>query len=299
MVDFRHPHGAFKPGSGLEDPTPDHARGLSTPWRLLLVASDTLQFLLERLNAVTTTVFTLPGYRIGPYEMRVVAAERDDFADKRRKVEADWTACLVRIDRHAQPRAALGYFLRHLVTAIHYRSGLNDSSDEESFTHSLSTGLVELARSNPLFWEAFMELAETTLRPGAGWIQAAGGFSPDLALRMPRRITHRSRGCQITTLAQLHCDKAGAYGFYTLRGGLVELSDGLQGANLAVVAIHEVLHFLHECEGLDSAASVKRYREVQARTLLRFWKDNPTFWRWWLSVVNPLNPVETPLLRAV
>lgn len=235
------------------------------------------------------TVFTLPAYRIGPYEMRPVAAPRSAFGDKRRKVENDWTAGVVRIDETASPSEALGFFMRHLMTAIHYRSGLNDASDEESFTHSLSTGLVELARANPYFWEAFMEVVERTIRPNSGWLEAAGGVVPEI--ERPKVISYKSRGCKIIGINQAICNKKMVYGYYTIGQGIVELSDGLHGLNLALVSLHEVIHFLHECEGLTKKSTEAQFKRTQARMLLKFWKTNPKFWRWWLSTANPHNSV--------
>lgn len=237
------------------------------------------------------TIFNLPAYKIGPYEMRVQPAPRAAFGDKRRILENDWTAGIVRIVDTASPMRALELFLRHLITAIHYRSGLNDTCDEEAYTHSLSTGLVELARSNPYFWEAFIGVLERTLRPNSGWLEAAGGVLPDAAFDRPKQISHEERGCNIVRVPHRHCEQKSAYGFYTPGEGPVEFSDGLRGLNLALVVLHEVVHFLHDVEGMTDKHSEAVFKKTQARMLLRFWKANPKFWRWWLSTVNPHNSV--------
>ena len=138
------------------------------------MSNSNVQRVGDRL-ALPDTVFSLPPFRVGPYELRAIAATPDMFEDKRKHVETDWTAGITRIDHAATGKKALWYFMRSLLTAIHYRSGLDDSITEESFTHSLATGLVEVARVNPLFWEAFIQVSEHILRPNSGWVEAAGG----------------------------------------------------------------------------------------------------------------------------
>ncbi len=233
-------------------------------------------------------IFLLPEHRLGPYRMRAVPASRDMFTDKRRKIENDWTAGVTRIDSSLSPAEVLRYFLRHLVTAIHYRSGLNDRSNEESFTHSLASGFVELARrTDQRFWVGFQDILARELAPGAAWAQTVRGIPSGAALAMPATVTYRGRECRLTWIAHAACEKASVYGYYCNKNVEVELSDGLRGANLALVGLHEVVHFLHACEGLGDRTTDAVFRSTQVRMLMRFWKENPNFWQWWLSVARP------------
>ena len=232
-------------------------------------------------------VFTLPKYRMGPYEMRTVAASRDMFTDKRRVVENDWTAGTVNIDENLSSRKALECFIRHLVTAIHYRSGLNDRSNEESYTHSLATGLVELARNQPAFWYQLQQVIEDEYTPGAGWALCALDQPQHLLVPAPVEVRYGSRVCAFTTLPRAVADRQHVYGYYNRKTGPIELSDGLSGVNLALVAMHEVLHFLHECEGLNDRTKEKPFKRAQSKLLVRFIRHNTDFWSWWLAAVNP------------
>ncbi|MDO8699926.1 MAG: hypothetical protein Q7J75_05825 [Rhodoferax sp.] len=104
------------------------------------------------------SVSNLPPYRMGPYQLRIVASTQEMFSDKRRKVETDWNAGIVHIRCDLKESCALSLLTRHLITAIHYRSGLNDSSDEESYAHSCASGLVELALGQREFFSEFLTL---------------------------------------------------------------------------------------------------------------------------------------------
>ena len=238
----------------------------------------------QRPIAGKVSFSTLPAYRMGPYQLRVVAAPREMFTDKRRKVEADWNAGIVHLRKDATESSALSFLTRHLVTAIHYRSGLNNSSDEESFAHSCASGFVELALSQRPFFAGYLALVEKIIKPGAGWQQIYLKPRPAPA---PKRIVCANRACTIRFVASGNCTREQAYGFYFVGQGVIDLSDGLSGPNLALVSLHEKLHFLHECAGLDDKSTEIMFRDGQTRLLLNSLKDNPGYWRWWLSVLGP------------
>lgn len=241
-------------------------------------------FVRQRSIPSEVSFSTLPPYRMGPYQLRIVAAPREMFTDKRRKVEADWNAGIVHIRQDATESSALSLLTRHLVTAIHYRSGLNNSSDEESFAHSCASGFVELALSQRPFFAEFLALIEKLIKPGAGWQQI---YLHPRCAAVPKRIVCGNRTCTIRFVASENCTKEQAYGFYFVGQGIIDLSDGLSGPNLALVSLHEKLHFLHECAGLDDQSTEIMFRNAQTRLLLNSLKDNPGYWRWWLSLLGP------------
>lgn len=228
------------------------------------------------------SVSNLPPYRMGPYQLRIVAATQEMFSDKRRKVETDWNAGIVHIRRDLKESCALSLLTRHLITAIHYRSGLNDSSDEESYAHSCASGLVELALGQREFFSEFLTLIEKLIKPGAGWRNA---YLARRVVLAPKRVVCGARACTIRFIASERCNRANAYGFYTVGQGLIELSDNLRGANLALVALHEKLHFMHECAGLKDQSTEAMFKATQAKLILNSLKDNPGYWRWWFSLV--------------
>lgn len=238
---------------------------------------------------MTSPVFLLPEYRVGPYTMKAFPATKAMFSDKRRIIEHDWTAGVTFIADHLSTRKTLECLMRSIVTCIHYRSGLNDKSDEESFTHSLATGLVELARNNPEFWGGLQQLLEDDYKPGAGWGRTAAGDPVAAALTLPKRIVFDHRSCAINWVPPEKWKDSGAYGFYWLKQGKIDLNAGLHGANLALVTLHEVLHFLHECVGLKNSTKEVPFKRAQAYTLLRFMQQNPKFWAWWLHMANPMS----------
>lgn len=239
---------------------------------------------LERLTApADVSVSTLPPYRMGPYQLRIVASTRNMFIDKRRKVETDWNAGIVHIRRDAKESCALSLLTRHLITAIHYRSGLNDSSDEESYAQSFASGLVELGLGQRAFFVGFLTLVEKHIKPGAGWREV---YLRGRAVPAPKRIVCGSRTCTIRFVPSDSCSKADAYGFYTVGKGIIELSDQLSGANLALVALHEKMHFMHECAGLKDKSTEAMFKMTQTKLLLDSLKDNPGYWRWWLSLLS-------------
>jgi hypothetical protein len=236
---------------------------------------------------MTNPIFALPAYRVGPYTMKTTPKERGEFNDKRRILEHDWTGGRTFIASDLSQRKAMECLVRSLVTTIHYRSGLNDKSDEESFTHSLATGLVELALNNPEFWTAFQQLLEAEYKPGAGWGRTAAG-SPVLAARSaPSRIVMDHRSCTINWVPAAEWPDEHAYGFYYIKQGRIDICDDLYGTNQALVVLHEVFHFLHECIGLKDSTKEVPFKRCQALMLLRFVQQNPKFWAWWLNAVKP------------
>lgn len=229
-------------------------------------------------------VFKLSDYRVGPYAMKFVAAPRAAFDDKRRNLEHDWTRGLVRIGDWVSERRAIECVMRSLVTAIHYRSGLNDKSNEESYTHSLATGLVELAHTNLQFWGELQQLLEDEYKPGAGWGRMAAGDAAAAPRTRPTRLVMDARTCRIEWVPQEKWKHPNVYGWYLIKKGHIQLRGDLFGTNLALVTLHEVLHFLHECVGLGDRTREVLFKRTQAYMLLRFIQQNPGFWNWWLHL---------------
>lgn len=218
--------------------------------------------------------------------MRLACSPRSAFADKRRIVEHDWNLGVTHLAEHLSTRRAIECLFRSLVTAIHYRSGLNDRSNEESFTHSLATGLVELAQNNPEFWFEFNDLLDREYVPGANFAEASAGVPSSQTQAPPERLVYDGQVCELNWVAPEKWVDSSAYGFYWLRMNKIDINAGLQGNNLALVVFHEVLHFLHEKLGLRDSTSEVVFKRTQAAALPRFIQQNPEFWAWWLGAVS-------------
>lgn len=244
---------------------------------------------------MNNSVFELPAYTVGPYTMRITPVPRQRFSDKRRILEHDWTAGHTCMDEKLSPEQALGCLFRSLVTAIHYRSGLNDCCDEEAFTHSLATGVVELARNNPQFWGALHRIVERQWGAPPLWSEALEGRQMAVAFARPQevvfRMQRRQRPCAIAWRAPDQWRHPGYYAWYLLKQGVIEIDSRLHGPNLALVALHEVLHFFHECLGLTSRSKAHQFKTAHAALLPALWRHNPHFWAWWLRTAS-----ERPIL---
>ncbi len=232
-----------------------------------------------------TTLFELPAYRVGPYDLKVYPAVREMFTDKRRKVETDWTRGVVHLHADLEGRRALHFFFRQLVGAIHYRSGVDDRSSEETMTHSLATGLVEVARNNREFWAQLMGIVERELKPGAGYESVFRGTRA-AGKDIPKLLTYRGGSCTVGWGTYKETEGQKAYAWYIFGDKTIKLSPELSSANLAVVLLHEVLHFIHDHEKLTDRTKELPFRRTQARGLMHLIEHNPTFWRWWLAVVR-------------
>jgi hypothetical protein len=42
---------------------------------------------------------------------------------------------------------------------------------------------------------------------------------------------------------------------------------------------------MHECAGLKNRSTEAMFKAAQTTLLLNSFKDNPGFWRWWLSLL--------------
>lgn len=228
-------------------------------------------------------VYHLPPFKVGPYAIQVRPQARVSFSDKRFNREIDWNAGVAYLREGLPLDVALRSLVRCVVAAIHYRSGLNDTCDEEAFTHSLASGLVELADTSPRFWFEFHQVLDQRFGLPDFWAEAAGGAQAlSSAVQCPPALKMGRHRCPIHWIpAHLWSDRL-AYGLYTPEEKIIELPHSLQGGNRPLVILHESLHFMHEVLGLTDEQDEQTFKRLQADGLLRFWKQNPEFWRWWL-----------------
>lgn len=232
------------------------------------------------------SVFDLPPFVVGPYGLKVQACPRPRMPDRRTHIHVDWNAGALLLRDDLSEQQALRALMRGIVAAIHYRSGLNDSSDEESFTHSLSSGLVELAGTSPRFWFELHAYLDEYFGHPETWGPLAGGALAPGVVRPPIQLRLGRRRCAIEWIAEERWPMPDAYGLYTPGQHLIELRKGLQGSNKALVALHEGIHFLHDCYKLADTHDEGTFRRKQVEGLLCLLEQNPAFWAWWLQQVS-------------
>lgn len=230
-----------------------------------------------------SSVFDLPPYRVGPYVVRVVPGGAAAIEHKTRHARFVYGTSEPSVIREGLPaEKQLELFIRLMLQTIHYRSGLNPKSDEESFTHSAATGIVEIAHNSPEFWAQFNQHLGDRLGQGRrGWALRAMGLGVEPV--QPKRVVFPD---EVFTFAQIP-DSATYWAWCDFTNRRIELSSSLAGVNLCTILLHECLHAVHWCNGADRLASVRKrsvdpFIRAQASGLLHFWRDNPRFWSWWL-----------------
>jgi hypothetical protein len=69
-------------------------------------------------------------------------------------------------------------------------------------------------------------------------------------------------------------------GWYDFERREVQLYAGLYGANVAIVALHEITHALHHAHGLKTRDHERNFVRAQLRGWLQIMLRDPAAWRW-------------------
>lgn len=192
-------------------------------------------------------------------------------------------------------------FLRALIRLIHYSRGCQQGCVEEAYTHSFATGLVEFAQRNPGVWLWFNQLLDGL----TGRAHDYAGVVLGSSARVPPPPRRFMVAGQPVTLEAIGAREAGsAFGWYLYEQSEARLYAHLAGANLAVVAVHEVTHAVHWYGGVGDGSAHRDFVAVQARHWLDFMLRNPGAWRWLTYLLSHEAqqhhgaPVRPPLLAA-
>ncbi len=234
-------------------------------------------------TAVNPAARRLPGaanhplIRIGPYSLRLAHLPKALMPDRRclsiASVEHGVLALRDDLTGHRQVRA----FLHALIRLIHYSRGCQQGCVEEAYTHSFATGMVEFAQRSPAVWLWFNERLDALMPRSPGYAGVVRG-TIDRVPPPPRRMLI---GDMPVTLEAISAREAGsAFGWYLYKEQEARLYANLRGANLAVVAVHELTHAVHWHGGVGDGHPHREFVAVQTKVWLDFMTGNPDAWRW-------------------
>jgi hypothetical protein len=225
------------------------------------------------------SIFLLPPVRIGPYTVEIHPGDRSLFKNPRLRTEGMIAEGPIHVDSTWEERELIRWYVRQMVRTIHYRSGLNAKCDEEAFTHSLATGMVEIAANSPVFWVEFNDLLcrhlETTEHD---WGAHAGGAKTSLR---PQHVSMDKHVYRIVSV------KSNAFwGWCNFTDHRIELNETLvPGTQMCVVSLHECTHLFQHALGIADLKKDRQFEKKQADGFMKFIQQNPQFWAWWLSTL--------------
>ena len=201
---------------------------------------------------------------LGPYRVAVEFVEREDLMDRRRRACINIELGRIELRSDLRGMQLLEAFFDCLVRLSHFSKGCQQGCVEEAYTHSFATGLVEFAQRNPP--------------------------------RMPRRILVRGTPIMIRSIPK--SETGSAFGWYHFSRQEAQLYRGLTGANLAIVALHEITHAVHHVYAIKQRDRHANFRRAQVQGWLDIVKRNPGAWRWLAWVISfPQDARLMPTLR--
>jgi hypothetical protein len=218
---------------------------------------------------------------LGPYRLAVEFRERSSMCDRRR------LACINLSDGRIELRSDLAglklarALLDCVIRLSHFSKGCQQGCVEEAYTHGFATGLVEFAQRNPRAWLWFNLLLSEHV-PGKVRYDRVVRNAVRRPPPMPRRL--HVAGHVVTLRC---CPNTGnAFGWYHYDEREARLYSGLTGANLAVVALHEITHAVHHAHALETGARHCEFRAAQLDGWLGIMTQSPAAWRWLAWVIS-------------
>lgn len=214
---------------------------------------------------------------LGPYRLAVVFLEREELLDRRRLACINIEAGRIELRSDLAGVRLVEAFFDCLVRLSHFSKGCQQGCIEEAYTHSFATGLVEFAQRNPKAWLWFNLLLGKHLCPRRHFDRVVRG-AVARAPRMPQRIAVGDRTVTIRSIPK--SETGSAFGWYHFSRQEAQLYHGLTGANLAVVALHEITHSVHHAYDIKRRDLHRNFRRAQVQGWIRLIRDNPAAWRW-------------------
>jgi hypothetical protein len=232
----------------------------------------------------TGRVASLPfRVELGPYNLAVELRGAAGMVDKRRRACVNIEAQRIELRHDLSGLRLVESFLECIVRLSHFSKGCQQGCVEEAYTHSLATGLVEFAMRNPRAWLWFNLLLGESLPGDMRYDRVIRG-SDGRAPRMPRRILVGRHPVTLRSISK--AETGNAFGWYDYDKREVQLYAGLSGANLPIVALHEITHAVHHAHGLETLDGHRRFQRAQLSGWLGIMRDNPSAWRWLLWLMR-------------
>jgi hypothetical protein len=210
---------------------------------------------------------------LGPYSLRVCELAATDMPVRRRHGCLDLTHSRVLIREGLAPAPWRRAFVHALVRLVHYAQAvlLHESTDEH-LTHSLASGLSQLARRNPELTWALLRAINPHVRRSR---------------RAPQRLVLGAQNWSVHSLPVKTAARLRVFGQADLERHRIELDPALSGTQLAVIFLHECIHGLHHESGVTDQTSLRTAHSREADILTHFWASNPQAAGWWFSLLQP------------
>jgi hypothetical protein len=218
---------------------------------------------------------------LGPYELAVEFHPREALYDRRRLACVNLVEGRIELRHDLRGLALARAFLDCIVRLVHFSKGCQEGCVEEAYAHSFATGLVEFAQRNPRAWRWFNLLLTQHLPGRAGYDRVVRG-AVKRPPAMPRHVQVGRHAVRLRGISKSQCGNA--FGWYVFAEREAQLYRGLVGANLAVVALHEITHAVHHVHGLEDGHRHRDFRQAQVHGWLGVMRRSPAAWRWlaWL-----------------
>lgn len=214
---------------------------------------------------------------LGPYRLAVEMLEPSQMLDRRRLSCVNIEEHRIELRCDLTGLRLVQAFLNSLIRLSHFSKGCQQGCVEEAYTHSFATGMVEFAQRNPRAWIWFnLRLNEQVPFDAQYDRFVCGAVSAPPPL--PARVLVAGRQVPVRTLTR--AQTGNAFGWYDFHRREVQLYDGLNGANVAIVALHEITHALHHAHGLRQRDLERNYLRAQLRGWLEIMVRDASMWRW-------------------
>ena len=150
---------------------------------------------------------------------------------------------------------------------------------------------MEFALRNPRAWLWFNLLLSEQLPGHVHYDRVVRGAVAHVPA-MPKRILVAGKPVTLRKISK--AETGNAFGWYDFDAREVQLYVGLTGANLPVVALHEITHAVHHAYELRQRDTHLNFQRSQLKGWLNIMRDNPSAWRWLVSVIHSATATSAP-----
>lgn len=237
----------------------------------IIVASNAL--LASQMTARLRALVLARGLEFGPYSLAVAELPAGRLPASRRHACLDLTHSRLLVREGLTHEQWLHAFMNVLVRLVHYAQAVMlHTSTEEHLTHSIASGMSQLARRNPeLVWALLRAINPHMRRP----------------LRAPQRVVIGKGSWSIHVLPVKTASRLRVFGQADLERRRIELDPALTGTQLAVIFLHEAIHGMHHELGVDDQTPSRIAHSRETKGLLELFRLNPGAFAWWFGLLQP------------